>query len=377
MANSWGELGWDIGAWGSQNDTTASLSSFELISLQGQAQFVPTDGWGRSTWGTLSWNASFANATINLSGIELTFTLGDETAAGEINSGWGRLTWGENAWNITGDVLLTGIELTTSLGDESIQIDVAPIPTGIELITELNSVTEIITVDTFPTGIELTTALGTVDAEPDASVTGIELTSATGTLLGYNRQGWGRFYWGEEVWGDNGIWVTASVTGQELIITQGNEDIDVSVTAEVSSVANVGWGVVGWGEQGWNASQENIAMTINEGEVDPSPDATVTGIGMTCDLAVGTVIIGTANVDVTGTELTMTLASVEAEAITFADVTGIALTLDLGTAFGGANVDVDITGNILTIAQNSISVQSWTKINTGTVVTWTEIDTAA
>ena len=98
---------------------------------------------------------------------------------------------------------------------------------------------------------------------------------------------------------------------------------------------------------------------------------------MTCDLAVGTVIIGTANVDVTGTELTMTLASVEAEAITFADVTGIALTLDLGTAFGGASVEVDITGNILTIAQNSISVQSWTKINTGTVVTWTEIDTAA
>jgi len=98
---------------------------------------------------------------------------------------------------------------------------------------------------------------------------------------------------------------------------------------------------------------------------------------MTCDLAVGTVIIGTANVDVTGTELTMTLASVEAEAITFADVTGIALTLDLGTAFGGASVEVDITGNILTITQNSISVQSWTKINTGTVVTWTEIDTAA
>jgi len=43
MANSWSELGWNIGAWGLQNDTTASLSSFEL-----------------------------------------TFTLGDETAAGEL-----------------------------------------------------------------------------------------------------------------------------------------------------------------------------------------------------------------------------------------------------------------------------------------------------
>ena len=355
MANSWSELSWNVGLWGEQSNAIAPLSSFELTSLQGQANFTPVDGWGRNTWGALGWGVNFANQTLNITGIELTFTLGDETAAGEINSGWGRLTWGENAWNITGDVLLTGIELTTSLGDESIQIDVAPIPTGIELITELNSVTEIITVEATPSGIELTTTLGTADADPDANVTGIELTTTTGTILGYNRQGWGRFYWGEEVWGDSGIWVTASVTGQELTLTldsataQANANIDI--TGEI--------------------------LTIAEGEVDPSPDATVTGIGMTCDLAVGTVIIGTANVDVTGTELTMTLASVEAEAITFADVTGIALTLDLGTAFGGAAVDVDVTGNILTIAQNSISVQSWTKINTGTVVTWTEIDTAA
>lgn len=336
MANSWGELGWDIGSWGQQN-----------------------------------------NASGQPTGSELTLTLSDETATGEINEGWGRLTWGENAWNITGDVLLTGIELTTSLGDESIQIDVASIPTGIELITELNSVTPIITVEATPSGIELTTTLGTADADPDANVTGIELTTTTGTLLGYNRQGWGRFFWGEEVWGDSGIWVTTSITGQELTITQGNEDIDVSITAEVSSVASVGWGVVGWGQQGWNASQEDIAMTINQGEVDPSPDAIVTGIGMTCDLAVGTVVIGTADISVTGIDLTVGLGTASGEAITLADVTGIALTSVLGTAEGAPITDVSVTGNILTIAQNSISVQSWTKINTGTVVTWTEIDTAA
>ena len=40
MANSWGELGWDIGAWGSQNDSTVSLSSFELISLQGFKLYI-------------------------------------------------------------------------------------------------------------------------------------------------------------------------------------------------------------------------------------------------------------------------------------------------------------------------------------------------
>ena len=314
MANSWGELGWDIGSWGQQNDASGQ----------------PT-------------------------GSELTLTLSDETATGEINEGWGRLTWGENAWNITGDVLLTGIELTTSLGDESIQIDVASIPTGIELITELNSVTEVITVDTFPIGIELTTTLGTADADPDANVTGIELTTTTGTILGYNREGWGRFYWGEEVWGSNGIWETVSVTGQQLTLTLDNVTIQANANIDIT------------GE----------ILTIAEGEVDPSPDAIVTGIGMTCDLAVGTVVIGTADISVTGIDLTVGLGTASGEAITLIDVTGIELTSVLGTVEAFPVTNVEVTGNILTISQNSASVQSWTKINTGTVVTWTEIDTAA
>ena len=357
MANSWGELSWNAGNWNDLSDIDFIPTGINLTTLLNSVDAFPNEGWGSDRWGIENWGESGLKITVT--GNALTTTIGGPA-----------FDWGESSWN-SSELSWSGFsQPTIAIGQ---QVDV----TGIVLTVNLNSVIEVITVDAFPTGIELTTTAGTVDADPDASVTGIELTSTTGTLLGYNRQGWGRFYWGEEVWGGDGIWVTASVTGQELTITQGNEDIDVSVTAEVSSVANVGWGVVGWGEQGWNASQEDIAMTINEGEVDPSPDATVTGIGMTCDLAVGTVIIGTANVDVTGTELTMTLASVEAEAITFADVTGIALTLDLGTAFGGAAVDVDVTGNILTIAQNSASVQSWTKINTGTVVTWTEIDTAA
>ena len=61
MANTWGELSWSKGSWGLQND----------ISVQ-------------------------------LTGLPLTLTLGDETTAGEINSGWGRYTWGSFAWGING-----------------------------------------------------------------------------------------------------------------------------------------------------------------------------------------------------------------------------------------------------------------------------------
>ena len=334
MANSWSELSWNAGNWNDLSDIDFIPTGINLTTSLNTVDAFPNEGWGSDRWGIENWGQSGLNVTVT--GNDLTVAVGSEF-------GWSQSTWNSSEFQWGGFS-----PTSVAIGQ---QIDV----TGTGLTVNLNSVIEIITVDTFPTGIELTTSTGTVDADPDASVTGIELTSAVGTALGYNSTGWGRFYWGEEVWGDNGIWVTASVTGQELTLTLDS----------VTPIANANIDITG------------EILTIEEGEVDPSPDATVTGIGMTCDLAVGTVIIGTANVDVTGTELTITLASVEAEAITFADVTGIALTLDLGTAFGGASVEVDITGNILTIAQNSISVQSWTKINTGTVVTWTEIDTAA
>ena len=334
-SNTWSALTWNVGNWSDQNDINLTLTGINLTTALNSVDAFPNEGWGSDRWGIENWGESGLKITVT--GNALTTTIGGP-----------QFGWSQSSWN-SSELSWSGFsQPTIAIGQ---QVDV----TGIVLTVNLNSVTEVITVDAFPSGIELTTIAGTVDIDPDASVTGIELTSATGTLLGYNRQGWGRFYWGEEVWNGDGIAANASVTGQELTLALDS----------VTPIANANIDITG------------EILTIEEGEVDPSPDATVTGIGMTCDLAVGTVIIGTANVDVTGTELTMTLASVEAEAITFADVTGIALTLDLGTAFGGASVEVDTTGNILTIAQNSISVQSWTKINTGTVVTWTEIDTAA
>jgi hypothetical protein len=71
----------------------------------------------------------------------------------------------------------------------------------------------------------------------------------------------------------------------------------------VFSIVDAGWGQVAWGTQDWGQGELNINLTIAEGEVDPSPDATVTGIGMTVALAVGTVVIGTANVSVNRTTI--------------------------------------------------------------------------
>ena len=291
------------------------------------------NGWNQGSWGDIAWSG-ILNSTVQVNN--------------PLDIAWNIQTWGTNAFGGSNN-------LSLSLNNVTATPNSIIILTGLELITELNSVTEVITVDAFPSGIELTTTLGTADADPDANVTGIELTTTTGTLLGYNRQGWGRFYWGEEVWGDSGIWVTASVTGQELTLTL--DSITIQANANIDLTGEI--------------------LTIAEGEVDPSPDATVTGIGMNVSLSTGSVIIGTATVDLTGIGLDIGLGTASGEAITLVDITGIGLDIAQGTASGQALVNVSVTGNGLTISQNSINTQIWTKINTGTVATWTEIDTAA
>ena len=94
-----------------------------------------------STWGSLTWNVgnwgSQANSTVSVSGLSLSSNLASVTTTATVDFGWGRLSWGENAWGEQGDVVLTGLALSTSLGNESTTIDVAPVPTGIETSSTL------------------------------------------------------------------------------------------------------------------------------------------------------------------------------------------------------------------------------------------------
>ena len=168
-----------------------------------------------------------------------------------------------------------------------------------------------------------------------------------------------------------------SLTGQQVNISLNSVIDEANTIAQVSSIAQVGWGVVAWGTQAWNDTEVDITMAIAEGEVDPSPDATVTGIGMTVALAVGTVVIGTANVSVTGEQVNISQGTAIGDANTLASVTGIGLNIGVGTVFAGGNSEINVTGNGLTVSLNSINNQIWTVINTGTAATWTEIDTAA
>lgn len=385
MANdAWGQLTWNAGLWGQQNDAIFSVTGFGLNTSQGQANYTPVDGWGRNNWGALGWGVNFANITALPSGSQLNLSQGNVAVNAEVREGWGVFTWGLVPWGgeqdpevgvlgqqlntslnsnlnfvITGSTNLTGQQLNITTGTvEAFASFIAQV-TGQQLNISLNSVTPLADANVNLTGQQLNIVEGIVDPSPDANVTGIGMTVALAV--------------GTVVVGEGNV----SLTGQQVNISLNSVIDEANTIASVSSIAQVGWGVVAWGTQAWNDTEVDITMAIAEGEVDPSPDATVTGIGMTVALAVGTVVIGTANISVTGEQLNISQGTAIGDANTLASVTGIGLNIGVGTVFAGGNTNVDITGNGLTVSLNSINNQIWTVINTGTAATWTEIDTAA
>jgi len=99
---------------------------------------------------------------------------------------------------------------------------------------------------------------------------------------------------------------------------------------------------------------------------------------MSVALAVGTVVVGTASVPVTGENLlTVSKGNVSIAIGQQIPITGIGLTASLSNVVAGLSVSVPITGLALTTQLNSINIQNWRFINTGTPVDWINVDTAA
>jgi outer membrane protein TolC len=111
--------------------------------------------------------------------------------------------------------------------------------------------------------------------------------------------------------------------------------------------------------------------------VDPSPDATVVGIGLSASIAVGSVVEADADVSITGIALEIAQGQAELDAVTFAVLTGQELEIALNSVVAGASVEVSPTGIELTITTGSINIQAWQIVNTGSDVNWNIIDTAA
>ena len=360
MANAWGELSWNAGNWGEQSDATVASTGFGLTTSLNSVDSYPNTGWGSDFWGSENWGESTLD--VQLTGIGLSINSGESET-------WGQKTWGatNSEW---GGPALTSVAIGQQINLTGQQINFQNLGTPLVF-----SATEVFLQDNPLPALSISE--GTVDAEPDAMVSGQQLSTGLGSLTVYNEQGWGRDRWGTEAWGAEGVWTSVSLTGFDLSVTSGVQET---------------WGQDEWGasttEWGGNsvtdvdiktfAAVTGQELTAAEGTVDPSPDATVVGIGLSASLAVGSVIEADANVVISnGFGLTLSQGQAELDAVTFANITGQQLDFALNSAVAGASAEVSPTGVDLTVNLGSVNIQSWQIVDTGSDVTWNIIDTAA
>ena len=202
---------------------------------------MASGSWGTVSWGQNQWNDT-SDPTFTVTGIALTASLGDETTVGEINVGWGRLAWNDSAWGIAGNLIAPGQALTGTLASVVASIDVSTSVTGSSASTSIGGNVISINQTMSPTGLSLTSSIGVADAAPDALAVGQSLTTSIG-----------------------------------------------NVTAE--GVIEIGWGGDAWGLNQW-------------GELN-APTEAVTTAGLLQTSAGSSTITGNADIDVTGTALTI------------------------------------------------------------------------
>ena len=292
--------------------------------------------WGALGWGEGEWSQQNV-VTIDLTAPSL-LTLSQGYAG--FSEGWGRLAWGENDWGRPGDdtdVSVTGVGLTSSLGDETVTAQI--------------------------------------------------------------NKGWGRNTWGNGVWGDS---YSVIPTGASATTSTGDVTINANSVHEIptgaSATASVGDDLVWRGDAYFSVTGTSATGSIGDVIVNENEVITLTGLGLTTSLGAA-LPIGPGNVSLTGIGLTASLGDERA----FTDVTiplsglglssglgtvvfvqfiptpSVSSTVSLGTVSVSAKAVINPTGIGMTssIGLASGMAFAWASVDTGTDVTWTEVDKTA
>jgi hypothetical protein len=395
----WGSYFLGNGSWGDTNNASTIPNSLSATFNIGQVTQTSSTGWGRETWGSSIWNGY---GTVLPAGVSASFNIGNVTIDAQVISGWGGSPWGNTGWGAYGDVLLSGISLSSNLGsvsiDNQINIGWGSDTWGYETwgASGLNVPL---------TGVSATFDIGTLGAAADATtgaLTGQELTTTVGDAEGY-------IDFREIV---SGVPMTMTLQYSEVVINavgfgltmqEGEEVADANTIAEVSSLSPVTWGNSAWGYGVYgNQPVTTLAMSMQEGNVDPAPDAMVTGNAAAMFVGDETVT-GDANTGTitpikwgeqtwgqstwgNGTYLsgasysqaaTISLGTAVGDANTIASITGQLMTMQEGDEGTTANARVNVTGINLTFSVGTVYNLIWNEVNTGTTSIWTEVDTAA
>jgi hypothetical protein len=302
--------------------------------------------WNTGSWGQNQWGDN-ANASPIVTGFGMSAALGDESSSTEVNVGWGRQEWGLQGWGIAGTIIPTGISATFSLGTVTTTADAntGPSTNNNQLLSAgLGSVTAFGLAKVSPTGFSLTNSLGTADAGPDAMATGNQANMGLGTVEAFNLAGWGRLQWGINDWGDAGSSVQVDLSGIAMTAALGSP---TEVTGDATIVANT----------------LNVAQ-ITLGQVDPAPDAMITGNFMIG--ALGTLgMQGDVAPNVTGFGLSAALGNETVDLNTPVDVTGNPLLARVASVSAFTDVNATFNGFGLTTTVGSGNGLIWNEVNTG------------
>ena len=339
MANAWNELTWSLGNYGEQNNATVIVGSVSASSSVGEfsietEQIVIPD-------------------SLNLTAVA------DSPNVDILNNGWGARTWGFSVWGSVGDIVLTGQQLSTATGDLTASISIDVDVNGISAQSNVGdfdvSIDNEVVVET--AGL-LSSSTGTVDFSitADVPVDGISLSPNVGNTEAFNTTGWGRLTWGAADWGE-GADEIVTVNGQALTIGEGLANVtpftDVIVVAEGLSLSTV----------------------IGNEDAFTDVDVVVDGQSLSTEIGDESVVIDV-TFDITGIGATFVIDQAEGGLNTPVDVTGVSLSTDIGQVITFDSV-ARPEGVSLTTAINQTSITAWSEVDTGTEVTWTDVDLAA
>ena len=370
-----------------------------------------------NTWGALSWGqgdwAGQGDVSQALSGISASFSVGQVVSDAELQIGWGGDTWGENEWgDLSGSQpVAVGSQATFSIGSVSELINAdatVPVTNVGQMAFGAPSAIGGTSINQDVTGQQLTSSMGDETINIGVNITGIAATYSIGaatvddsTLTGI---GWGRGSWGEFAWG---VAYSALAQGQQLTstlnfpATGAFTDVNVSVSGIelTSTFASPSFSIT---------IDQDIFVLATEDQLDATAGsvADVTGTA-TLDVtgSQGTLSIGDPeaglflDIPVTGVQLTSTLGNFSLQQSTIEPVTGQQLTSSLGTAdevpdqivgvsgiqLSGSVGQITMTGDALvqptgvqlTSSTGSPNITAWQEIDPGVNNVWTEVDLAA
>ena len=265
--NTYGSASWGDNSWQSLTNLI-DVTGQQLTLTLGDEASTPSTGFGAGSWGFGEWSRLQNQAGLP-SGISINTTVASVSIVNEINAGWGANTWGFTNWGAIGDAVPTGLSLSSTLAGVNVTTSVtqgwargawgeqvwgdsdeAGAATGQALATNIGSVT--ITAEVNQGWGRLTWGSEAWNIAGDAAAIGQSLTSTVGTVsVGAEvNAGWGRLSWGERDWGAATLSQTVTPTGISIATSLGTEVASIDITADVSSQFNPGFGsVIGWGQQ--------------------------------------------------------------------------------------------------------------------------------